>query len=232
MRVGRLVALFEILLCSDFPTQLAIGATLSVLGISPTTPQGNLSVRYVVTLSLVDTAVLMSLIVFLLKSHGERPREILLGSRPIAGELKLGLPMTLAVFAIAIAVLGAVQLLAPSLHNISQNPLQDMVRRPQDVWLFALVVVIAGGVREEIQRAFILHRFEVWLGGAEVGVVVSSLAFGIGHRLQGNDVALATGLMGLFWGIVYLRRRSAVAPIVSHSGFNLLELAQYFALGR
>jgi hypothetical protein len=31
---------------------------------------------------------------------------------------------------------------------------------------------------------------------------------------------------------VYLRRRSAVAPIVSHAGFDLLEIVQYLAFAR
>jgi membrane protease YdiL (CAAX protease family) len=229
MRAARLVALFEILLCSDFPTQLAIGATLRVFGILPKTAHGELSVRYVVALSLADTALLVGLIFFLLRSHGERPRDVFLGSRPVAGEFKLGLSMTLVVFVIAIAVLGGVQVVAPFLHNVPQNPLQDMIRRPRDAGVFAVVVVIAGGVREEIQRAFILRRFDEWLGGAYVGVVVWSLVFGFGHLLQGYDVALATALMGAFWAIVYVRRGSIVAPLVSHSGFNLLELAQYLA---
>ncbi len=82
MRAARLVALFEILLCSDFPTQLAIGATLRVFGILPKTAHGDLSVRYVVALSLADTALLIGLILFLLRSHGERPRDVFLGSRP------------------------------------------------------------------------------------------------------------------------------------------------------
>jgi membrane protease YdiL (CAAX protease family) len=136
--------------------------------------------------------------------------------------------MTMAVFAIAILVLGSVQLLAPSLHNVPQNPMQDLLRRPRDAGLFAIVVIVAGGVREEIQRAFILHRFDRWLGGAGVGVVVSSAIFGLGHLLQGNDVAVATALMGAFWAIVYVRRRSVVAPMVSHATFDLMQLAQFF----
>jgi uncharacterized protein len=232
VRAARLVALFEILLCSDFPTQIAIGATLRAFGILPKTAHGDLSVSYVVGLSLADTALLIGLILFLLTLHGERPRDVFLGSRPIAGEVRLGLPMTLAAFVIAIAVLGTVQLVAPSLHNVPQNPLQDMLRRPRDAGLFAIVVVIAGGVREEIQRAFIVHRFAEWLGGAYVGVVVWSVVFGFGHVLQGYDVAIATAVMGAFWALVYVRRRSIVAPLVSHSGFNLLELAQYLAVGR
>jgi membrane protease YdiL (CAAX protease family) len=110
---------------------------------------------------------------------------------------------------------------------VPHNPLQNLIRGPRTAWLFALVVIVAGGVREEIQRAFLLHRFDVWLGGGTVGIVVGSIAFGVGHLVQGTDAAIATGLLGVLWGIVYLRRRSVVASMVSHSGFNLLELVQY-----
>ena len=98
--------------------------------------------------------------------------------------------------------------------------------------MFAVVVLFAGGVREEIQRAFLLHRFERWLGGGPLGVVVTSAAFGAGHYLQGADAVVATGLLGAFWGWVYLRRRSAVAPMVSHTGFDLLQIVQFIAVPR
>ena len=98
--------------------------------------------------------------------------------------------------------------------------------------VFAVVVVVAGGIREEIQRAFLLRRFEQWLGGAGVGVLVTSAAFGAGHLVQGADAAIATGVLGAFWAIIYLRRRSVAAPIVSHAGFNLLQLAQFLLFGR
>ena len=58
-----------------------------------------------------------------------------------------------------------------------------------------------------------------------------SVAFGAGHLVQGYDVAIVTGLLGAFWGVVYLRRRSAVAPIVSHAGFNSLEIVRYLVGG-
>jgi membrane protease YdiL (CAAX protease family) len=54
--------------------------------------------------------------------------------------------------------------------------------------------------------------------------VVLSTAFGLGHLLQGRDAAIATGAMGAFWAVVYLRRRSSVAPMVSHALFNSLEV--------
>ena len=227
----RTVALLEVLLCSDYPTQFALGATFMAFGFSPYTSEGRLSVAYVVTLSLVDTALLIGLMVLFLHAHGERAGDVFLGRRPVSGEVRFGVPLTLATFAIGIAVLATMRTFVPSLHNVEHNPLQDLMVRPRDAWLFVLVVVAAGGVREEIQRAFVLRRFEVWLGGGWVGIVVGSAAFGAGHLLQGADAAIATGLLGMFWGIVYLRRRSVVAPIVSHSGFNLLQIAQYLLVG-
>jgi membrane protease YdiL (CAAX protease family) len=95
-----------------------------------------------------------------------------------------------------------------------------------------VVVIVAGGIREEIQRAFLLRRFEQWLGGGAIGVITTSIAFGGGHLLQGVDAAIATGMLGAFWGLVYINRRSVVAPMVSHAGFDLLQILQFLALGR
>jgi membrane protease YdiL (CAAX protease family) len=232
VRNKRIVALFEVVLCSDYPTQLAVGAGLYGFGLKPMTPTGALSLRYIVALSLIDTALLIGLIVVFIRSHRERVRDVLLGSRSWVREAELGVPLTVGALVIALTVIGLVRFLTPSFHNLETNPLQEVIRGPRDAVLFALVVVVAGGIREEVQRAFILHRFNVWLGGPAVGLAVSSIAFGLGHRLQGNDVAIATGALGLYWGAIYLRRRSCVAPMVSHAGFNLIELLQFFVVGK
>jgi membrane protease YdiL (CAAX protease family) len=224
---GRLVALLEVLICSDVPTQLALGATVAALGYAPYGSSGQLQVGYVVGLSLVDAAVLIGLIVLFLHAHGESPRGVLFGTRRIAGEIAYGVPLTLVVLGAGIGMLLAIQYFVPWLHSVEQNPMEALLTSPRDAWLFGLVVLVAGGVREEIQRAFLLHRFEVWLGGGTVGVIITSAAFGAGHLLQGYDAAIVTGLLGAFWGVIYLRRRSAVAPMVSHAGFDLLQIVQF-----
>jgi membrane protease YdiL (CAAX protease family) len=223
----RLIALIEVFICSDYPTQLALAATLVALGYSPVGSDGSLQVGFVAWLSLIDAVLLVALILLFLHAHGERPREVLFGRRPITGEVVHGLLLTLVVLMIGVGALVAIRYLLPSLQTAPRNPLEDFLDSPRDAWLFALVVLIAGGVREEIQRAFLLHRFEVWLGGATVGTIVTSVAFGAGHILQGIDAAIVTGLLGAFWAAVYFRRRSAVAPMVSHAGFNLLQVLQY-----
>jgi membrane protease YdiL (CAAX protease family) len=231
-RSERMLAFFEVLICSDYPTQLALGSSLTLIGFRPQAIGGGLDIGYVVALSLTDTVALIGLIVVFLTAHGESARHVLLGSRPIAREIAAGIPLSLASLALAIGVLAGIQLLAPALHTVAHNPLQDLVQTRRDAFLFGLVVVVAGGVREEIQRAFLLHRFEHWLGGGGFGLIVVSAVFGAGHLLQGVDAAITTGLLGLLWGVVYLRRRSVVAPVVSHSGFNLLQLAQFLAMRR
>jgi len=225
----RVVALLEVLICSDFPTQLALGSTFTAIGLGPYAA-GHLRVSYVVAISLADTILLVGLVLLFLLVHGERPRDVLIGRRAVSSELNLCLGLIAVAIAIGFGVLVLTMRLAPSLHTVEHNPFQELLASPRDAWLFALVVIVAGGVREEIQRAFLLHRFEVWLGGGTLGIVVTSFAFGLGHWIQGADAAIATGLLGAFWGAVYLRRRSMIAPMISHAGFDLVQIAGFLGL--
>jgi membrane protease YdiL (CAAX protease family) len=219
----------EVVLCSDVPTQLALSALFLHLGFRPFRPEGDFDIHYVAPLLLTDTLLLVGLILLLLRSHGERAADVFFGRRPWLPELRAAIFMVFGAFAIAIAVMVGVSLLAPWLHTVERNPLEGLLQVPDDAALFAIVVVIAGGIREEVQRAFVLRRFERWLGGPAVGVIVSSVAFGSGHLVQGADAAVATGLLGAYWGVSYLRRRSIVAPVVSHAIFNVLQIAVFFA---
>ena len=134
------------------------------------------------------------------------------------------------VFLIAIVVLAIIITIAPQLHNVPKNPMEDLMRNPRDAAVFGVVVMIAGGLREEIQRGFILHRFGQYLGGGVVGVVVHSTMFGLGHFEQGWDATIAVGTLGAIWGTIYLMRRSIIAPMVSHAAFNLAQLVKFMAL--
>lgn len=226
----RIVAVIEVALCSDFPTQLMLSVLFVHLGFGPR--GGGFDIRFITPLLLTDTIVLVGLILLFLFAHGERPSEVFFGQRPWLGEVRAALPMTVTVYVIAVAVLVTLGTVAPWLHTVADNPLQGLLTAPGNAAVFALVVVVAGGIREEVQRAFILRRFEQSLGGPMVGVVVSSVAFGLGHLVQGADAAITTGLLGAFWGVAYLRRRSIVAPVLSHAGFDLLQIGVFLATGR
>ena len=213
----------EVLLCSGYPTQLVIVALLSAVGVQPV-EQGSLSPRFVFIVSAVDTAVLIGLVLAFLARSGERPRDLLVGVRSLTREVWIGLLLVPALFMVMVLTQLLVYTVAPNLHNVPVNPFNAFLQSPALRWAFLILVVIAGGIREEVQRAFLLHRFEQRLGGPAVGLVVTSVAFGLGHTVQGWDAAIITALLGASWGVTYLARRSAIANVVSHATFNVLQV--------
>lgn len=223
----RFGAALEIVLCSGFPTQILLGGVLFALGMRVRTPAGQLSPAFVFTVSLLDTLLLGSLIVFFIRAHRESAREIFFGGRPVVREALIGVILLPLLFFIVFVVRAIVLTFAPWLHNVTRNPFEDLMQTGRDAFAFGVVATVAGGVREELQRAFILRRFEVYLGGGAVGIVVWSVTFGYGHLEQGIDAALATALLGATWGAVYLARGSIVAPMVSHGAFNVAQLLMY-----
>ncbi len=226
----RFGALVEVVLCSGFPTQLVILATMSGFGMRLQTAEGGWSPLFVATLSLLDTALVIGLVLLFLRGHRERARDVLLGHRPVWREVFAGITLLPIVFLLALLVLAVLITLAPQLHNVQRNPMEDLMQNPRDAAMFGVVAMIAGGVREEIQRGFILHRFSQYLGGGVVGVIVHSALFGLGHVDQGWDATLTVGTLGAIWGTIYLTRSSIIAPMVSHAGFNLAQLVKFIAL--
>jgi len=90
-----------------------------------------------------------------------------------------------------------------------------------DLFLLLLSSILVGGIKEEIQRAFVLVRFEQFLGGGIVGLICWSLFFGIGHLAQGQDNAIRAALLGVVLGLIYLRRRNPTAPMVAHALYDV-----------
>jgi membrane protease YdiL (CAAX protease family) len=230
-RANRVASLIEVVLCSGFPTQLVLMLALALAGWQPTRPDGVLSLPFVVVLSFADTALLLVLVALFLRWRQDDPRAIFLGTRSPRREAWLGLALLPATFLSVAGLALALSKVAPWLRNVPDNPLAAMVSSRTDLAVLAVTVVIAGGVREELQRAFVLNRFERDLGGAAVGLVVFSVAFGLGHTIQGWDAAVLTGMLGLLWGATYLWRRSVVAPMVCHALFNLAELLHFGLTG-
>ena len=226
--LSRSRAVAEVLLCSGFPTQLVIVSLLAAAGVQPL-PNGALSPSFVFTLSAIDTVLLLGLVfLFLHRSH-ERPREVFLGTRTLAEELWFGVLFLPVIFLAVIVVQVGLRLVAPTLHNVEVTPFAPLLESPWLIAGFVVLVLIAGGVREELQRAFLLHRFEQRLGGGTVGVIVSSVAFGLGHTVQGWDAAIVTAMLGALWGALYLSRRSVVATVTNHALFNLAQIALGYA---
>ena len=223
-RLGPGPALIEVVICSGFPTQLSLALMLSAVGFDALATDGGLSFTYVVTLTLADATLLCGLIVYFRRAHDESMRDLVFGERSPRTEVALGALLTPLLVLIAAAGLVFIGWLAPTLRNVPDNPMEALLSTPTRAVIFTLVAVVAGGLREELQRAFILRRFEQHLGGGWLGLVLFSVAFGVGHQIQGWDAAIMTGSLGVIWGALYLVRRSIVASMVSHAGFNVAEI--------
>jgi membrane protease YdiL (CAAX protease family) len=226
----RLGAFAEVILCSGFPTQLVLLALMNGFGMQLKTDGGGWSPVFVATLSLLDTALVVGLVFLFLRAHRERVGDVLLGQRSVWREGLVGVALLPVVFLVAVLALGAILTFAPQLHNVARNPMEDLMQNPRDAAMFGIVVILAGGVREEVQRGFILHRFSQYLGGGFVGIMVNSVFFALGHIDQGWDATLTVGTLGAIWGTIYLMRGSVIAPMVSHAGFDLTQLVKYVAL--
>jgi uncharacterized protein len=217
-------SLWEVLLCSGYPTQLALAGVARMAGLAPQSLDGTLSLTFVAVVSAADTVVLVGLILWLLHRRGDSPGQVFLGHRRQGIEAGLGVVLAPAVLFLIWFTLWLVQVVAPALRTVPSNPFEALATSREGAVVVLLLAIVAGGVREEIQRAFLLHRFREDLGGAGWGLLATSLAFGLGHVVQGWDAVVVTTLLGALWGALYFARASITAGMVSHALANAAQV--------
>ncbi len=79
-----------------------------------------------------------------------------------------------------------------------------------------ILVVIVAVCEETIFRGYLMLRFGAVTGSAVATVILSSFIFSIGHGYEGVGGAIIVGFMGAFFAVVYLWRKSLIAPMVLH----------------
>lgn len=83
--------------------------------------------------------------------------------------------------------------------------------------LLALVLVVVVAVAEEtIFRGYLLLRFRGIHLSSSWAAILSAITFSLGHGYEGTSGVVTVGIMGLVFAVVYLWRKSLVAPIVMH----------------
>ena len=103
--------------------------------------------------------------------------------RCFAGVVRPG-PRPAVFLMVGLVLIGLTRAARPSQRD--GNPIEQLAAgRSGARRCSGFIAVLAGGVREELQRAFLLRRFEQHLGGP-VGVLVLSIAFGLGTIRKGG----------------------------------------------
>jgi membrane protease YdiL (CAAX protease family) len=174
----------------------------------------------------VEGTLTLLLVRLLLWWRGEGLPALGWGTGRPASEVRAGLAALPVLFAATFAVGLIFRQLLPD-YVTRVNPLLNLVRDWNDLGLLCITSIYVGGIKEEIQRAFVLNRFRN-LGGPWLGLILWSLFFGFGHLVQGPDNAVAAGILGVLFGVLYLRRRSLTAPIVAHALYDVLTLTVYW----
>lgn len=227
--VDRVQALFEVILLSGAVS----GILASIPFVFHKSGRENLltDLRWLLLYVVIESVTTLALLWLVLRAHRDKLGMLGFLWQRWRRDAVIGLALVPFLFGLNIVITVIFQKYFPE-HYLDHNPLTDLIKTPWDLAMFILVAWFAGGIKEELQRAFILKRFQAYLGGAWLGLIVWSVSFGFGHYVQGAQGVLAAGLYGLVFGITYLVRGSLIAPIVAHGVYDTVALLSHWFLTR
>ena len=188
-------------------------------------------VPHLVLYLMLETSLTLGIILILLWAGGRRLRDLGWAEWGWWRESLAGVSVVPLLFGATFLVGSLFRIFLPQYVSES-NPLLEMIQDGTDLGLLLLTSVIVGGIKEEVQRAFILVHFRNHLGGAVPGLILWSVFFGAGHSFQGVDFAVAAGVLGLLFGLLYLWRGHLAAPIVAHALYDVVTLLIFWGLLR
>lgn len=87
---------------------------------------------------------------------------------------------------------------------------------PADLLLAVILVAVVAVSEEIIFRGYLLLRLSHLTRGLGGAALLSAAIFSIGHGYEGVAGVLTVGVTGFALALIYLWRRSLVAPIVIH----------------
>jgi len=226
--ISRLGKFLEIIL-AGLASSLVVPVLFAICGVSGLQILGSAS--YLVLFLILEATMTLLIIWGLLRLNNETFRQVGWCLKGLGKEALIGLGFVPVLFGATFIVGLSFQLFFP-FYLTEINPLLDLIKTRSDLSLFLISSLYVGGFKEEIQRAFVLNRFESHLGGMRVGLVLWSVFFAYGHMMQGVDNAVGAGVLGLIFGILYLWRRTLVAPIVAHAVYDITTLLVYWGFLR
>lgn len=87
------------------------------------------------------------------------------------------------------------------------------------VWV--LVSISAGLCEEFLYRGWLLSLFSAALGSVWLGLLISSIIFGLAHAYQGRSGIIGTGMLGAIFGIVFIVSGSLIPGQLLHTAMDL-----------
>ncbi|HMI30648.1 MAG TPA: CPBP family intramembrane glutamic endopeptidase, partial [Candidatus Limnocylindrales bacterium] len=137
---------------------------------------------------------------------------------------------------LAVTVLGFVALLGLTVFNVRQirhagrEELEATVQRARkfvpvgrtEIAAFAAVSFTAGVCEELLYRGWMVNFFGALFGSIWIGMIVAAIFFGLGHAYQGRQGIVATGVLGIVFGTMFVLVRSLVPGQIVHAAIDLV----------
>jgi len=189
-------------------------------------PKIDLNPSLLLRLALSNSIITIAFVSLFLLLGKERPREIGFRSEHLLRQILIGAAFGLALALVDhVAIGNLMKSLLPDKFNEGMRLLAEFMGKINIVvWLLAAIFM--GGFIEELQRLFIITRFERCFGtiGIIIALVMESLLQGAGHAYQGPERAFIYIFVGLAFGLVYLRKKSAAEAMVCHAVYDVFGL--------
>jgi membrane protease YdiL (CAAX protease family) len=177
--------------------------------------QGGLSFVLTAFATILRDLALVALILFFLWRNGEPIRAIGWAARNVWMEIGVGVILFVVVFIGAGLIESALR--AAGLSGPS-TPLPSFLAA-KGYWEFVLafvLVVIVAISEETIFRGYLILRFVGMTRSLAIAILLSAVVFALGHGYEGTAGLATIFLVGVSFALVYVWRKSLVAPIVMH----------------
>ena len=119
-----------------------------------------------------------------------------------------------------------VQIFFPDLLPVLQESQESIVENLPQMDMFTILGLTAlVAVYEELLfRGFLLTRLRTVTGSWWMAVLLGMVSFGLLHAYEGPVAIVVIMLLAGIFSLVFLWRRSLVAPVVAHFVFNAIQL--------
>jgi membrane protease YdiL (CAAX protease family) len=185
--------------------------------------QGTVGFTLTAIATIFRDLALVSLVLFFLWRNGEPVYRIGWRAGRFREEVALGLVLFIPILLFTSgleSLLNAAGLTSPA----TPRPSFLTISSSGQLILASVLVTVVAAAEETVFRGYLILRFEALSGKPVLAAVLSAFVFSLGHGYEGSAGVVTVGVMGLIFALVYLWRRSLVAPIVMHFLQDFLSL--------
>jgi membrane protease YdiL (CAAX protease family) len=191
-----------------------IGPSL-VYSFLPSDSGGTVSFDFTAVATILRDLSLLALIFFFLWRNRESIRGIGWTLRHSIRDFLLGVVLFVPVFFgtnLLDSFLTSIGFSSPSSSGPSLQPNLDVT----DLAVSLLLVIVVAVTEETIFRGYLMNRLKAVTGSSFWSLLLAAFIFSLGHGYEGTAGVVTVGVMGLTFGLVYLWRKSLVAPMTMH----------------